>query len=164
MSVNDSRSSRRSFAFRLYMSRDLNRDESKTTSRSSVNKILKKAVCIVNCLKMSLFISKVIVILRCTTWDSIIIASWLCFESLILYNQHWMFSSNLTIMKNEHWICLLSQWRRFYSMTSWVLRSRSHIIHVLLITSFFDFFVRFRTTAYSFDSTCWLIARRRLFR
>jgi hypothetical protein len=75
-----------------------------------------------------------------------------------------MSSFNLTIMKNEHWICLLSQWRRFCSMISWILRSRSHIIHVLLITSFFDFFVRFRTTAYSFESTRWLIARRRFFR
>jgi hypothetical protein len=154
----------RNWVFRLYTSRDLIKrlssklimrlfefvESDSACKKRSENKILKNAICTINCLNISFLIFDVMIILRNTEWIWMRLKTWLCSKFLISKIQESAFSSfSLTIIENEHLMCLLFSWRRFWFVHSWDLRSRSrsHIVQVLQVIPSFDFFVRFNKIA-----------------
>jgi hypothetical protein len=145
------------------MSRDINVEFfAFESSMRSVNKIFENVVLTINWRTTSFYWSvieldcqlisalfcncSVIVILLSAKWASTTLKAWLCFAFWTSYNQIWMSLFSLTMMKNEHFICLLSSCR-FWFLATCVFRFLSQIIHVLLVISSLNFFVRFKITA-----------------
>ncbi len=126
-----------------------------------LNKICEEAIWTTICLLISLFVSVIIASRRKTEWASARLTEWLCLELTIFRNQSASSSSRLTISENEHSTNRLLSWRRTCSLELFVLRSRSQINHAFLMTSSFDFLNRSITTAYLWESACWLTLRMR---
>ncbi len=116
--------------------------------RRRLDKIPRDVIWTIICLKISFLISRVIIILLNTECASTMMKAWLCFEFLISKLHESEFSStSLTMIEKEHFICLLSSWRRFCLVHSCDFRPRSHIIQTLLLTPSLNFLIRLRTTA-----------------
>ncbi len=130
-----------------------------------VDNIWEKAIWTVNWRDMSLLIFFVMTRRLRTEWASTKLKEWLCVEFITskIQEESFVSFSRLTMKENEHFTHLLAVWRRLWSWDSRIFLSRSHINQTFLRTSSFDFFVRSRIIAYSWETECSFTRRMRSF-